>query len=91
MYRKCKNVYLCWFGNVDGMEGNRIVLVLTCTVSRKIENCVVLDMDSYWKETGLCFCLELYRVWKVIELCWFGVSQRMEGNNIVFFLVFTGK
>jgi hypothetical protein len=68
MYRKCKKIYLFWFGDVHGMEGNTIVLVLTFTVSRSIEHCVVLNIYGDWKET---------------ELWLLGAVQRLEGNRIV--------
>jgi hypothetical protein len=90
MYRKCKKIYLFWFGDVHGMEGNTIVLVLTCTVSINIEHCVVLTFTEIGRKQN-CVSLGLFKVWKVIELCWFRVAQRMEGNNIVFVWVFTAK
>jgi hypothetical protein len=59
---------LCWFGDVQIMEGNRTVLVWECTDNGRKQNCVGLGM---------------YREWKKIELCWFGDVQRMEENRIV--------
>jgi hypothetical protein len=31
MYREWKEIELCWFGDVQGMEENRTVLVWGCT------------------------------------------------------------
>jgi hypothetical protein len=31
MYREWKEKELCWFGDVKGMDGNRIMLVWRCT------------------------------------------------------------
>jgi hypothetical protein len=70
MYREWKEIELCWFGNVQRMKGNRIVLVWGCTGNGSKLKCVGVGM---------------YREWKDIELCWFGDVQRMEGNRIVLF------
>jgi hypothetical protein len=68
MYREWKEIKLCWFGDVQRMEGNKIVLVWGCTESGRKWNCVGLGM---------------YREWKKIKLCWFEDVQRMEENIIV--------
>jgi hypothetical protein len=60
MYREWKEIELCWFWDVQGVGGNRIVLVWGCTGSGQKENCVGLGM---------------YREWKIIELHWFGDVQ----------------
>jgi hypothetical protein len=68
MYREWKEIELCWFGDLQRMEGNIIVLVWGCTENGWKYNCVGLGMYIDWKE---------------IELFWFEDVQRMEGNRIV--------
>jgi hypothetical protein len=82
MYRKWKEIELCWFGNLQEMEGNRIVLVLN--LPRMEGNRVVLV--SKCTESGrkkYCVGLGMYREWKDIKLCWFGDVKEMEGNRFV--------
>jgi hypothetical protein len=67
MDREWKEIELGWFGDVQRIEGNRIVLVWGWTESGRKENWVGLGM---------------YREWKEIEFCWFGDVQGMEGNRI---------
>jgi hypothetical protein len=55
MFREWKEIELCWFGAVQRVEGNIIVLVWGCTESGTKNNFVGLGM---------------YREWKKIELCW---------------------
>jgi hypothetical protein len=38
MYRGWKEIELCWFGDVQRMEGNRIVLVWGCTEDGRKQN-----------------------------------------------------
>jgi hypothetical protein len=48
MYSEWKERELCWFGDVQKVEGNRIVLVL--------------GMDREWKEIELCWFGDVQRV-----------------------------
>jgi hypothetical protein len=68
MYREWKEIELCWFGDVQRMEGNRIVLVRGCTENGR----------KYYY-----FGLGMYRECKDIELGGFGDVQTMEGNRIM--------
>jgi hypothetical protein len=38
MYREWKEIELCWFGDVQKVEGNRIVLVWGCTENGRKQN-----------------------------------------------------
>jgi hypothetical protein len=38
MYREWKEIELYWFGDVQRMEGNRIVLVWGCTENERKQN-----------------------------------------------------
>jgi hypothetical protein len=38
MYREWMEIELCWFGDVRGMDGNRIVLVWGCTGNGRKQN-----------------------------------------------------
>jgi hypothetical protein len=68
MFREWKEIELFWFGDVQRIEGNRIVLVWGCTENGRKNNFVGLGM---------------YREWKEIEFCWLEDVQRVEGSRIL--------
>ena len=63
---------MCWFGHVEGMEGNRIV-------------CIGLDMYREWEEIELnvlvTTCTANGRKYNC--MCWFGHVQGMGENKNV--------
>jgi hypothetical protein len=58
MYNEWKEIELFWFGDVQRMEGYRILFVWGCKKNGNKENCVGLGMYRERKEIN-CVCLGL--------------------------------
>jgi hypothetical protein len=53
MYREWKEIELCWFGDVQRVEGNRIVLVWGCAESeRGVQQIQLRTLQREWGSGG---------------------------------------